>query len=189
MNYEQSKYHIVEQANLYIANHRHYTWFQHSGSVYELPTLKLLDLKGITTFAPLQEFPHLKSLEFGTTNSTLTIPNLVGLDQASHLERLAFVSKTKIKRNIEVIARLSNLQSLGLYNVQQALPEHLLSALTSLQSVSLSKHNYNSSASLPACLEEISITVDGLATLPSIPPATGVKKVSLHGNRLSLIHI
>ena len=186
MDYEQSKYHIVEQANLYIANYRHYKWFQHSGSVYELATLKLLDIKGITTFAPLQEFPHLKSLEFGTTNSTLTITDLVGLDQASHLERLAFVSKTKIKRNIEVIAGLSNLQSLGLYNVQQALPEHLLSALTSLQSVSLSKHNYNSSASLPATLEEISITVDGLATLPSIPPATGVKKVSLHGNRCEI---
>lgn len=186
MDYEQSKYHIVKQANLYIANHSHYTWFQHSGSVYELATLKLLDIKGITTFAPLQEFPHLKSLEFGTTDSTLTIPDLVGLDQASHLERLAFVSKTKIKHNIEVIARLSNLQSLGLYNVQQALPEDLLSALTALQSVSLCKHNYNSSASLPATLEEISITVDGLATLPSIPPAIGVKKVSLHGNRCQM---
>ncbi|WCT56658.1 hypothetical protein PQ456_03810 [Paenibacillus kyungheensis] len=186
MDYEQSKRHIVEQANLYISNHRHYKWFQHSGSVYELETLKLLDIKGITTFAPLKEFPYLKSLEFGTTNSTLTIPDLVGLEQASHVERLAFVSKTKIKHNIEVIAQLSNLQSLGLYNVQQTLPAHLLSELTSLQSVSLSKHNYNSSASLPASLEEISITVDGLDTLPSIPPATGVKKVLLNGNRCQI---
>lgn len=179
MDYAKSKAAIADEAASYIENYKQYAWFHQPGCIYELDTLKLLQVKSITTYEPLKEFTSLKKLEFGTTNSSLTIPDLAGLDSAASLTHLSFVSKTTIKKNIETLSRLEHLESLQLFSVQHTLPDHLLSPLKSLKSVSFSKHNYDSQTVLPDSLEAFSMSFDEIGDLPGFAPAPGVKKVSL----------
>ncbi|MBP1996799.1 hypothetical protein [Paenibacillus eucommiae] len=186
MNYTKSKNAIADEATSYVDSHKKYAWFHEPGSIYELETLRLLNVKAITTFEPLKEFHNLKQLEFGTTDSKMTISDLAGLDSAEHLERLSFISHTNIKKNIESLSRLKNLKSLGLYTVQHTLPDQLLSSLKSLKSVSFSKYNYNSQTILPDSLETISMGFDDIEELPSIEPVSGVKSISLGSNSCKL---
>ncbi|WP_138756180.1 hypothetical protein [Paenibacillus sinopodophylli] len=186
MDYDKSKKALFNEATSYVDNYKKYAWFHEPDSIYELDTLKLLNIKQIKTFEPLKEFANLKKLEFGTTDSKMTIPDLIGLDYAANLEQLAFVSKSTIKNNVQTIARLTKLQSLGLYNVPHTLPDQLLAPLHSLKTVSFSKDNYDSQTVLPDSLETISMSFDGIDTLPSFAPALGVKKVSLGFNSCQL---
>lgn len=69
MDYAKSKYAIVDEAASYIENHLKYTWFTSPGTVYDLETLVLQNIKSITTFEPLKEFTKLISLTFGESLS------------------------------------------------------------------------------------------------------------------------
>ncbi|MBW4082023.1 leucine-rich repeat domain-containing protein [Paenibacillus sp. S150] len=186
MNYDKSKDAIANEAVSYVERYKKYAWFDEPATIYELDTLKLLQVKNITTFEPLQEFGNLKQLEFGTTDSTMTVPDLIGLDSAVNLERLGFVSKSNVKKNIGVISRLNNLKSLQMHYLQNTLPDLLLSPLTSLKSVSFSKKNHDSQSVLPDSLESVSMSFDEIAAVPGFAPALGVKKVSLGGRTCQL---
>lgn|GEM_PF-3011083 len=179
MDYAKSKYALVDEAASYIESHLKYKWFTSPGTVYDLETLVLKDIKSITTFEPLKEFTKLKSLTFGVSNSRMTIPDLIGLDHAASLESLAFSSKTKINKNIEVISQMINLKSLQLFNVEQTLPDHLLSPLHSLQNVSFSKHNYESQSVLPDRVEHITLPFNDVEFIPDFTPVSSVRKVLL----------
>ncbi|WP_342438380.1 hypothetical protein NSS79_04085 [Paenibacillus sp. FSL L8-0436] len=186
MDYAKSKAALADEAASYVENYKKYAWFHQPRSIYELDTLKLLQVKQITTYEPLKEFAKLKNLEFGTTNSRLTLPDLAGLDSATSLEHLSFISKTTIKKNIETLSRLEHLESLQMFYVQHTLPDQLLSPLKSLKSVSFSKHNYDSQTVLPDSLETISMSFDEIEAVPGFVPAAGVKKVSLGGQTCQL---
>ncbi|WP_042203011.1 leucine-rich repeat domain-containing protein [Paenibacillus camerounensis] len=186
MDYAKSKAAIAEQAALYIQKYKKYAWFHEPASLYELDTLKLLQVRKITTFEPLKEFTSLKKLEFGTTDSSMTIPDLAGLEAAASLEHLSFISKSTIKNNIEALSRLENLQSLQLFYVRHTLPDQLLAPLKSLKSVSFSKNNYDSQTILPDSLETVSMSFDEIANLPAFAPHKGVKQVSLGGQTCQL---
>lgn len=186
MDYAKSKAAIADEAASYIENYKKYAWFHEPGSLYELDTLKLLQVRQITTYEPLKEFAGLKKLEFGTTDSKLTVPDLAGLNSATSLEHLSFISKTTIKKNIETLSALENLESLQLFYVQHTLPDQLLSPLKSLKSVSFSKHNYDSQTVLPDSLESISMSFDEIGNVPGFAPHQGVKKVSLGGQTCQL---
>ncbi|WP_342561328.1 hypothetical protein NST84_16825 [Paenibacillus sp. FSL R7-0345] len=186
MDYSKSKAAIAEQAALTIGKYKKYAWFHEPASLYELDSIKLLQVRKITTYEPLKEFTSLKKLEFGTTDSSMTIPDLAGLEAAASLEHLSFISKSTIKNNIEALSKLENLQSLQLFYVRHTLPDQLLAPLKSLNSVSFSKYNYDSQTVLPDSLETVSMSFDEIVNVPDFVPHPGVKRVSLGGQTCRL---
>ncbi|AIQ47663.1 hypothetical protein R70723_18510 [Paenibacillus sp. FSL R7-0273] len=186
MDYSKSKAAIAEQAALYTQKYKKYAWFHEPASLYDLDTLKLLQVRKITTYEPLKEFTSLKKLEFGTTDSSMTIPDLAGLEAAESLEHLSFISKSTIKKNIEALSKLKKLQSLQLFYVRHTLPDQLLAPLKSLKSVSFSKYNYDSQTVLPDSLETVSMSFDEIVNIPAFAPHQGVKQVSLGGQTCQL---
>lgn len=182
MSYEKSKALIDREAESYIENHKKYVWFKAPSSIYGLETLKLLNVKGITTFEPLKEYTHLKAIEFGTTDCVMTIDTLNGLDANKGVTDLTFMCKTKVNHDIEVIGKMRSLTKLGLYNVVQAVSEDLLASLDQLKSVSLSKDNYQSITVLPENLASISLNFDAISVLPKWNTCPSLTRISLGAN-------
>lgn len=90
--YEKSKQALLTEAEAYIAKQRQYAYFQVPDSPEGLEVLKIMQPRSISTYAPLKEFTRLERLEFGTTDSKMTVPTLTGLDAASHLKSLGFLT-------------------------------------------------------------------------------------------------
>lgn len=179
MDYQKSKEIIDQGASAFIESNKNYQWFKEPATIYELETLKLLHVKGISTFEPLREYPNLKELEFGTTDSKMTIATLRGLEYAANLEKLVFVSMTTVQDHdsIAVISAMKNLKELGLYFLQNDLPAGLVLPLPNLKSISLAKTNYKSLRALPQSLEYLNIRCNEIDDIAYFETNTSVKNV------------
>ncbi|MBS1622599.1 MAG: hypothetical protein JST83_01165 [Bacteroidetes bacterium] len=179
MSYEKSKELILEQLKNYDESHKQYAWYKSPPSLLEVESAKLVELKGITTFSPLQEFKNLKAVAFGTTNATMTIDTLAGIEENEGIESLTFISKTKIKAGVDSISRMATLKTIGLYNVTSPVSADLLQPLRNLLSVSLSKEIYQLITVLPEGLERISLNFDAIERLPQWPVVPSVQEISI----------
>ncbi|MEJ8305700.1 hypothetical protein [Saccharibacillus sacchari] len=177
--YNKSRQALVKEAEAYIAKQRQYAYFQVPGSPEELEVLKIMQPRSISTYAPLKEFTRLERLEFGTTDSKMTVPTLAGLEAAVYLKSLGFVSKTTVTEGIEAIAELRRLETLQLRQLVQPLPPDLLTPLKSLRQLGLSRFNYQSPNELPPALEELSLSFSEVERVPPYASAPSVRKVSL----------
>jgi internalin A len=177
VDYEKSKALIVQEARY------HFEWRsshkQLPGSEWDMEEITIRNVKGITTFEPLKEFTKLKRLEFGSSNSSLVIQDMEGLDTVPGIEELHFNSKTTIKKNIEVIARMDNLKSLGLKEVVHPVPSDLVASLKNLRFLSLSAKNYVSVKALPENLEELGLWFDALGSVPDYGVVEGLKTIHI----------
>jgi internalin A len=182
MNYDISKKIILEQIQDHIEKHKHYNWYKVPADIYEIESITLLDVKGISTFAPLSEFKKLKSVIFGTTNCSMTIDTLVGIEAAKQLESLTFMCKTKIKSGIESLSKLHKLRELGFYNVVSQLPSELIAELSNLEFLSLSKENYQSIKTLPDNLVSLSLNFDSIEKLPDWNVVNSLTRLNLGMN-------
>ena len=178
-DYDQSKRALFNEADAYIGKYRQYAFFHEPDSPQELESLKIMQPRLISTYEPLREFPGLQRLEFGTTDSKMTVPDLSGLEAASDLRHLSFVSKTTVKRGIEAISGLSRLETLHLTYLVQAFPKELLSALHRVRELSLSRFNYESPSALPPALEKLQLRFDDLVSVPDYEPAPTVRELQL----------
>lgn len=136
-------------------------------NIDNIKEIQILTTKGIETFEPLQKFKNLETICFGTTNSTMTIKTLKGLENVIGLKYLYFLAKTKIQSDINVISKLKSLISLGLYNINMDLPACLLKNMDSLRRLSLSEKNYLSVKYLPPNLEDLTLGFNSISELPS----------------------
>ena len=136
-------------------------------NIDNIKEIQILTTKGIETFEPLQKFKNLETICFGTTNSTMTIKTLKGLENVIGLKYLYFLAKTKIQSDIDVISKLKSLISLGLYNINMDLPACLLKNMDSLRRLSLSEKNYLSVKYLPPNLEDLTLGFNSISELPS----------------------
>lgn len=177
--YEKSKQALSKEADAYIAKQRQYAYFQVPDSPERLEVLKIMQPRSVSTYAPLKEFTRLKRLEFGTTDSKMTVPTLAGLNAAAHLKSLGFVSKTTITQGIEAISGLSGLETLQIRQLAQPIPPDLLTPLKKLRQLGLSRFNYESLNELPPALEELSLSFSELERVPPYRSAPSVRKVSL----------
>jgi internalin A len=167
MDYDKSKEAILNQIP--------------TDSVYDTETLEIRSTRGISTFEPLKDFKKLKYLRFGTTDSSMTIATLYGIEAASHLESLTFMSKTKINHCFESIAKLPELARLGLYNVTMAIPDSCLKDMDSLKTLSLSSSNYVSVKYLPKNIEELCLNFDSITDVPDWNTTESLKTLSVGG--------
>jgi len=177
--YGKSKQALLKEAEAYITKQRQYAYFQVPDAPEALEALKIMQPRAISTYAPLKEFARLERLEFGTTDSKMTVPTLAGLDAAVRLKSLAFVSKTTVTQGIEAIAGLSGLETLQIRQLVQPIPPDLLSSLTNLRQLGFSRFNYESLSELPPALEELSLNFSEVERVPPYRSAHSVRKVSL----------
>lgn len=177
--YDKSKQALLKEAEAYIAKQRQYAYFQVPDAPEELEVLKIMQPRSISTYAPFKEFARLERLEFGTTDSKMTVPTLTGLDAAVHLKSLGFVSKTTVTQGIEVIAGLTGLETLHMRQLVQPIPTDMLVPLKKLRKLSLSRFNYASLNELPSALEELSLNFSEVERVPPYQSAPSVRKVSL----------
>lgn len=179
MDYDKSKQALFSEAAAYIGKQRQYAFFREPDSPEELESLKIMRPRSISTYAPLQEFTKLERLEFGTTDSKMTVPSLTGLEAASRLKSLGFVSKTTVAQDIEALSGLHNLETLHLAQLAQPIPADLLIPLKNVRRLGLSRFNYDSPSELPSSLEELSLNFSELERVPPYKAAPSVRKLSL----------
>ncbi|QDH21119.1 GNAT family N-acetyltransferase [Saccharibacillus brassicae] len=178
-DYDKSRAALLKEAEAYIGKYRQYAFFREPDTPQELESLKIMQPRYLSTYEPLREFPRLERLEFGTTDSKMTIPDLSGIEAAAGLKQLAFVSKTTVKRGIEAIAGLRRLDTLHLAELAQAIPPNLLSSLHGLRKLSLSRLNYESPTALPPALEKLQLQFNELQRIPDYDRAPTVRELSL----------
>ncbi len=179
MDYAKSKQALVNEASAYADKQRKYAFFRMPDSPEQSESFKILSPRAISTYEPLREFTRLKRLEFGTTDSKMTIPDLTGLEAAATLKQLSFVARTTVKRGIEAIAGLKRLEELYLGYLVQELPSDLLFSLPRVRKLSLSRFNFDSPSALPPSLQELSLNFNELDRVPPYAQAPSVRKLSL----------
>ncbi|WP_037286516.1 leucine-rich repeat domain-containing protein [Saccharibacillus sacchari] len=177
--YEKSKQALLKEAEAYITKQRQYAHFHVPDSPEGLEVLKIMQPRPISTYAPLKEFTQLERLEFGTTDSKMTVPTLAGLDAAVHLKSLGFVSKTTITQDIGAIAGLTGLETLQIRQLVQPIPPNMMISLINLRQLSLSRLNHDSFDELPPALEELSLNFFEIERVPPYKSAPSVRKLSL----------
>lgn len=186
MSYEKSKEVIGQNAQRYIKEQIDFAaennWeYTPPKSIYDLEELNIKDVKGLTTFEPLKEYPKLKGISFCLTS----IPTLNGIDLLQHINWVMFSYKLKIK-DIEALGNAQYLRHLDLSNVMNEVPGDLLAKLNNIDSLTLGKHQIASLKVLPENLKTIHLFDGEMTAIPQWNVCKNVREVTI-GTRHSKI--